>query len=297
VYTFAADYNDWEITELPTLVIQELLMNTMLGCFWGVDMRRPFLPFVGATDASTVFGHGAAVAPLSVDAVQRLGRECQKKGAQFTFEEESERLRDSARCQLGYKDFEVVLSVRVQDPEHINIEEAQALLRFVQWILRSRDRFQKHLVVLLDSRVVIGAVVKGRSSSVPLNRLLRRLCALTCAGGLTLHLMYVESAKNLSDPPSRGGPATWPPELRRSTRHGVKGGLRARRRADRRAEVLRHRAEQKYKKTMASPLFEKIRSLGKAWERLKETRMILSSDSDAGSLSSSLGILTSSSVS
>ena len=54
----------------------------------------------------------------------------------------------------------------------------------MRWALRSPAGFWHRLVVLLSSRVVIGAVGKGRSSSVPLNRLLRRLAALTFSGGV-----------------------------------------------------------------------------------------------------------------
>ena len=74
-----------------------------------------------------------------------------------------------------------------------------------------------------------------------LNVLLRRVAALVLAAGLRLHLVFVPSAHNPSDPPSRGGPATWPRALRLSTRYGARGGLREERRLMRRerAEALR----------------------------------------------------------
>ena len=90
------------------------------------------------------------------------------------------------------------------------------MLCYVRWLLRSRARFGHRVVVLIDSRVVIGAVAKGRSSSTPLNALLRRLAALCFAGGLVLHCVFVPTSHNPSDWPSRGGPGTWPSELRRN---------------------------------------------------------------------------------
>ncbi len=39
-------------------VLEELLLDAVLGAFGGIDMRKPYLPFVGATDASTSFGLG-----------------------------------------------------------------------------------------------------------------------------------------------------------------------------------------------------------------------------------------------
>ena len=54
VYKFAADYRDWRKVRIPNSVIEDAFLNIVLGCFWGVDMRRPFLPFIAATDASSV---------------------------------------------------------------------------------------------------------------------------------------------------------------------------------------------------------------------------------------------------
>ena len=111
--------------------------------------------------------------------------------------------------------FRVVFSIHVASPGHVNLEEARALVRYVKWILRSSKRCGHRLVILVDSKVVIGAVTKGRSSSTPLNALVRRLAALTFAGGLVLHFIFVPSAHNPSDWPSRGGPASWPAALKR----------------------------------------------------------------------------------
>ena len=76
-------------------------------------------------------------------------------------------------------------------------------------------RFCHRIVVLLDSKVVIGAVCKGRSSSIPLNRILRQLASLCFAGGLVLHCIFIPATHNPADWPSRGGPGTWPAALRR----------------------------------------------------------------------------------
>jgi hypothetical protein len=68
--------------------------------------------------------------------------------------------------------------------------------------------------------------MKDRSGSAALNSLLRRVAALALAGGILLHFVFVPSAHRPSDPPSRGGPATWPRALRESTRYGGEGGMR-----------------------------------------------------------------------
>ena len=54
---------------------------------------------------------------------------------------------------------------------HINVLEAQALLDFVQ-TLRGKNVPPGRVLVFIDSWVVLGAVGKGRSSSLSLNRVL-----------------------------------------------------------------------------------------------------------------------------
>ena len=86
--------------------------------------------------------------------------------------------------------------MHIAEPGHINLEEARALIRLVRWVLRSSKRFSHRLVVLVDSKVVVGSVTKGRSSSVPLNALLRKLAALCFAGGLVLHVVFIPTPKH-----------------------------------------------------------------------------------------------------
>ena len=205
VYDFASGLKakDWTRVAVPCGVIQELLLDRVFALFTTVDMRLPYLSFVGATDASTVYGHGAAVANLSSDEIRQISRLSCKGGAHVQLGDGPElseallsRLGPRHDLQLTLKDFSVVLCVKVDTPGHINLEEANALVGYVRWILRSRQRFRHKVVVLIDSKVVIGAVAKGRSSSVPLNRILRRLTALCFAGGLVLRCIFVPTSHN-----------------------------------------------------------------------------------------------------
>ncbi len=217
-------------------------------------MLQPYLPLLGATDASLVYGHGAAVAPLPAEELAALSRLASKagehvllSGTELPAEAETRSRRLGLRHRLGLTmgDFEVLFSIRVEAPQHINLEEERALIRYLQWILRSPGRFRHRIVVLVDSRVVVGGTTKGRSGSAQLNVLLRRVAALVLAGGILLHLVFIPSAHNPSDPPSRGGPETWPKALRDGTRYGVESGVRERRRWCRRrsaeAAVLERR--------------------------------------------------------
>ena len=125
------------------------------------------------------------------------------------------RLGPRHNVDLQLRNFDVIFSVHVASPNHINIEEGIALIRYLKWVLRSSSRFNHRVVLLVDSKVVLGAVAKGRSSSKPLNALVRRAAALCFAGGLTLHCVFISTKHNPADWPSRGGSASWPAELRR----------------------------------------------------------------------------------
>ena len=224
VYSFSsgalAKY--WTEVIVPSEVIGEILLDMVFSLFGKVDMQLPFLPIIAATDASTEYGHGGVVARASVDDVRRIARKACKSGGHVCFDEGPElpddllaRLGPRHDLQLTLSDFDVVFSVRVETPSHINIEEANALLRYLRWVLRAKSRFAHRIVLLVDSKVVLGAISKGRSSSKPLNALVRRAAALCFAGGIILHCVFVSTKHNPSDWPSRGDAATWPTALRR----------------------------------------------------------------------------------
>ncbi len=72
---------DWTQRLVPSDVVFELLLDAALHAFCTVDMRRPHLPFLGATDASTSFGLGATVARMSSSALRRIARLSVRPGA------------------------------------------------------------------------------------------------------------------------------------------------------------------------------------------------------------------------
>ena len=230
-------------------------MDAMLSVFGSINMRLPFLPLLGAADASSVYGHGGAIASMGVSQILRVAHLCAKAGEHVTLAP-SEDLKEppdnlGPRHDLGLHlgDFHVVFSVRVTSPDHINLEEGRALIRYLKWLVRSRRRFHHRVVVLLDSRVVIGAATKGRSSSMPLNLLCKRLAALTFATDILLHLVFIPTAHNPSDWPSRGGPSTWPHCLQ----------------------------SRKQPKALRPPQHSVI-ALDQAWQRLRSTGMVSSDD-------------------
>ena len=86
--------------------------------------------------------------------------------------------------------------------EHINIQE----LRVISMIARrcSLDRKAwKKILVATDSKVALGAVSKGRSSSGPLLRQCRMICSVSLVCQIRLVARYLENERNPADGPSR----------------------------------------------------------------------------------------------
>ena len=81
--------------------------------------------------------------------------------------------------------------------------------------VRSTRRFRHRVVLLVDRKVALGAIAKGRPTSKPLNALVRRAAALCFAGGLVLHCVFIPTKHNLAVWPSRGDSTTWPSALRK----------------------------------------------------------------------------------
>jgi hypothetical protein len=115
----------------------------------------------------------------------------------------ADRLGEPHLFDVALDAFTHVFSIESKYPDHINALEGHAFLVMLRWILRSRKRHSKRVVVLLDSAVWLGAASKGRSCR-GLNRLCRKAAALELAGDIQVHLILVPSHENASDPPSRG---------------------------------------------------------------------------------------------
>ena len=92
---------------------------------------------------------------------------------------------------------------RFRRREHVNFGEAEALLQMVKLIARRPELHGSRVLDFADSRVVIGAASKGRSSSYRLLLKLRRLCAYTLAAGLDVGYRYVKSKDSPADGASR----------------------------------------------------------------------------------------------
>ena len=102
--------------------------------------------------------------------------------------------------------WKVCLSFKWQQSEHINSLEVRSFLSTLRWRLQKPKNVGTRFLHLLDSQVAIAVIIKGRSSSYSLSKLMERVSALVLAGGLAPSLAYVATWDNPADRPSRWAP-------------------------------------------------------------------------------------------
>ena len=97
--------------------------------------------------------------------------------------------------------FKELFRYKFRKTGHINVNEMRTYKSFIKACAKTDQ--DSRLVALLDSRVTIGAVSKGRSSSPALSRVLRGTLPYVLGGGLYPGLLHCGSKVNRSDGPSR----------------------------------------------------------------------------------------------
>ena len=83
--------------------------------------------------------------------------------------------------------------------EHINILELRAILHTLEWRARTSTFHSCRFLHLSDSQVCLAVLVKGRSSSRKVNRLLRRICSLPGGVGNQKFLVAAKNQKKKSE--------------------------------------------------------------------------------------------------
>ena len=98
--------------------------------------------------------------------------------------------------------WKVVVAFPMQG-RHINVQELEAILSSLKWRTRTRAGPGRRSIHFVDSQVCMAVVAKGRSSSSQISQVLVRINALILASNLAPAMLYVKSADNPADHPSR----------------------------------------------------------------------------------------------
>ena len=190
-------------------------VNTLcrLSPLFSANLFACFADVVLATDAS-LSGGGVCVAEVTQAQARdfysrRVRRGWWSSAASEEHVEESNPLNfqmDPAVVDLiGKLEWRTVVSYRFRFEEtRIVLLEARALLTGLRWLASDPRHFGRRVIIFLDSQSLLGAVVKGRSSSTRLNRLCRRLAAIFLATQIKPSFLWVASSLNPADAPSRG---------------------------------------------------------------------------------------------
>ena len=219
-YTFIENMTDDVSYSIPADVVDELLAAALFLTVAHTDVRAPVSTRISATDA-TVRRAGACQSFVPQKVANMFYRLSESKGehTRLRWTDLDGDARPSDMTFRGPQLDPVVQALKWEAPlgydfrltEHINVQELKAL---VDEIARrsQRGEHDSRVVVVCDSRVVVGAVSKGRSSSKVLGKHLRRLCALCVAHRLQVRILWIGTKANPADAPSRFAPLPPPQE-------------------------------------------------------------------------------------
>ena len=213
IYKYIDQMSESGEVKLPPFVLDELRSMALHLPFCEWNMRRSIASTLLATDATPTTA-GATRADLSDELGRLLWRQTEIKGEAVRLDRESplpswndgELPKEPSRVasQVGEcLSWWTTASYSFRQTSHINLQEARALRREVALMASNRENRGTVQLALNDSRVVCGAVTKGRSSSFKLNGILRSMIPFLTLGNLALGLLWIETMSNPADYPSR----------------------------------------------------------------------------------------------
>jgi len=186
----------------------DLLLVAGLAPLMVADLRAAPWEQLYAVDASPT-GAGACASPLAAAEWDRLFAWAEERGEYVRLDwgtspppsllADHRGAAAGAICGMEWK---VVLSHAFVYAGHINLLELEALTMLIRQLARRGCR-DARVLVAMDSRVSIGAVTKGRSSSRKVNYRLRKLAGICLGYGIFVELIWVPTWANPGDAPSR----------------------------------------------------------------------------------------------
>ena len=128
---------------------------------------------------------------------------------------------------LPAKRWSLVYAGKWREQEHITVQEMRTAVGLLRHLARSRQCWNRRVLILMDSMAALGVISKGRSSSPPLLRLARQAASICLIYGIQLMARYIPSEVNPADGPSRSLPVGAAPETQHAHRDRLQGSLTA----------------------------------------------------------------------
>ena len=214
IYKWMETIQEGVLVSIPAFILDELRSMALHLPFCTWKMRRQFGRELVATDATPTSG-GACRVEVPVALRRELWKQCEIKGEAVRLDR-SPLSPDVDEGEMAPKEpsvfastvaeslpWRTTASFHFRETAHINLQEARALRREISQLARDPANHNTVQLCLNDSRVVVGAVSKGRSSAFRLNGLIRTLIPYLTLANICLGLLWVETKSNPADYPSR----------------------------------------------------------------------------------------------
>ena len=217
IYKYMDKLEDGVCYMLPHHVRDELLTASLILPLASCNIRWPVSVQISASDASSKRG-GRASCITSQAFAKTLYRFSEKRGEYTRMDWEKHHVAPPTSMEqapaalvdtLMKHQWTATQSCRFAKAEHINLLELEMVHQEVRDRINT-NRGRCRVVNLCDSRVVVGAYAKGRSSSKYMNHRLRANLPWCLAGGVSVSNLWVSTDCNPADYPSRNRPIPEP---------------------------------------------------------------------------------------
>ena len=231
------DRDSRDVLPIDGRAASELLSLVVLSPLFETDLRARWASELVCTDASSAWGASVA-ARVPPDVTAELWRHRDRRGGYVRVGDDWETLRATASLSserdqrivenaarladsdpvpapevdpatwledlVAHLPWRQLLRFHMPNGDHINVKEAKAHCADVRRVAADPAEHGTRRMTGLDSRVVTGAVAKGRSSSARLNAPLRRVVPDQLCGGLYYGSNFIRTHVNPADDPTRG---------------------------------------------------------------------------------------------
>lgn len=212
-YLFIDNLPEGVSRKIPQYICDELLTAALLLPLASANIRLPVSTRISATDASLSGGGRSSTLTTKLFS-KALYRFCEARGEHTRLDWEDMPLPPETTMQPAPESLVSSLqkhrwvateSKRFVKKDHINLLELEMLRSEIKDRVNSGNAACR-VVNLCDSRVVVGAFAKGRSSSKHMNHGLRSCLPWLLTGDLQVSNLWVDTHSNPADYPSRFKP-------------------------------------------------------------------------------------------